>query len=290
MLKRTLTTLQIVQILFGASYALSHLFIAYDIPVASPYIFAKNLSSAIPSAASTVSSAAISAATSADFAAWLKKAALRAAGEEGLAENVRNYQGETFGIDAVHAYQVGKAQEEIRYKMTTQKVHCLDTSGQVFAILLNAVYLLPLAYLFCNFFYKAYLSREEREPPKPTVQENVIKSAQEAVDTVEKKIQQAIEDTQGGVTEPPPNVKEELEQAKSTAKQISKDATESARTNSADLQEKVQQDLKTFREKTKQLGNVSTISRFSLLIAFVLENGPKEMSLTAKSKKIGCCQ
>lgn len=85
-----------------------------------------------------------SATATAGFSSWLKKAALRAAGEEGLAANVRNRQGETFGIDAIHAARVEKAQEEIRYKLQYQTVNCLDTSGQVFAILLNALYLTPL--------------------------------------------------------------------------------------------------------------------------------------------------
>lgn len=83
----------------------------------------------------------------AGLGSWLKKAALRAAGEEGLAENVRNSRGEPFGIDAVHAAQVEKAQKEIRYKTQYETVHCLDTQGQVFAILLNALYLAPLTYV-----------------------------------------------------------------------------------------------------------------------------------------------
>ena len=58
--------------------------------------------------------------------------------------NVRNEQGEAFGIDAVHAAESEKALEETRYRMEYKTIHCLDTSGQVFAILLNAVYLLPL--------------------------------------------------------------------------------------------------------------------------------------------------
>ena len=143
-LKRILTTLQIVQFVFGASYALAHLFVAYDIPVSVPYLFIHNLSSALPSAASSVSSAVASATATANFSNWLKKAALRAAGEEGLAMNVRNEQGETFGIDAVHAAESEKSQEEIRYRMEYQKVNCLDTSGQSFAILLNVLYLAPL--------------------------------------------------------------------------------------------------------------------------------------------------
>lgn len=122
---------------------MAHLFIAYDIPVETPYLFVHNLSSAIPTAASAVSSTIASATASADIGAWLKKAALRAAGEEGLAENVRNSQGQAFGIDAVHAAEVERAQE-IRYKMQYQRINCLDTPGETFAILLNFVYLAPL--------------------------------------------------------------------------------------------------------------------------------------------------
>lgn len=132
------------QIVFGASYAVAHLFIAYSIPVSVPYLFVHNLSSAIPSAAASVSSALTSATVTAGIGSWLKKVALRAAGEEGLAENVRNRQGETFGIDAVHAAEVEKAQEEIRYRTQYQTVNCIDTSGEAFAILLNVLYLAPL--------------------------------------------------------------------------------------------------------------------------------------------------
>ena len=137
--------MQITQIVVGTTYAVIHLFIAYDIPVETPYLFVHNLSSALPTAASSLSSAVPSVTGSVDIRSWIKKAALRAAGEEGLAENVRNSLGETFGIDAVHAAEVEKAQEEIRYKMSYQKVNCLDAPGQTFAILLNFVYLVPLA-------------------------------------------------------------------------------------------------------------------------------------------------
>ena len=143
-LKQTLTSLQIIQFVFGGSYAVAHLFITYKIPVSTPYRFIHNLSSALPAAASSVSSVVSSATASAGVADWIKKAALRAAGEEGLAENVRNQAGEAFGIDAIHAAQLEKAQEEIRYSLKYQSITCLDTSGQTFAILLNALYLAPL--------------------------------------------------------------------------------------------------------------------------------------------------
>lgn len=145
-LKQTLTTLQIAQFIFGASYAIAHLFIAYSIPVSTPYLYVHNLSTAVPAVASSVSSivSTATATATAGLGSWLKKAALRAAGEEGLAENVRNDRGEPFGIDAVHAAQVEEAQKEIRYRIQYQTVQCLDTSGQAFAILLNALYLAPL--------------------------------------------------------------------------------------------------------------------------------------------------
>ena len=101
----------------------------------------------MPSVTSSVSSVVSSAAATAGLGSWLKKAALRAAGEEGLAENVRNSRGEPFGIDAIHASQVETAQKEIRYRIQYHTVHCLDTSGQVFAILLNALYLAPLTWV-----------------------------------------------------------------------------------------------------------------------------------------------
>lgn len=86
---------------------MAHLFIAYSVPVSVPYSF--NPSSAIPAATSSASSMFASATATAGIGSWLKKVALRAAGEEGLAENVRNLAGETFGIDAIHAAEVEKA-------------------------------------------------------------------------------------------------------------------------------------------------------------------------------------
>lgn len=160
--KKTLTTLQITQFIIGATYAFSHLFVAYQIPVSVPYIY--HLGDVASSVSSDVSSA-VSVATataSAGLGAWLKKAAFRAAGREGLAENVINEQGQTFGIDAVHAAQDLKAREEVRYRDDLQWVNCLDTSGQVFAILLNCMYLAPLTWLFLRFFARAYSRRQAR--------------------------------------------------------------------------------------------------------------------------------
>ena len=109
-----------------------------------PYLFTHNLSTAISSLPTSASSAIASATASAGLGNLLKKVALRAAGEEGLAENVHNKFGEPFGIDAVKAVEVERAQEEIRYRLESVRVNCLDTSGEAFAIWLNVLYLAPL--------------------------------------------------------------------------------------------------------------------------------------------------
>ncbi|KAL8686416.1 MAG: hypothetical protein Q9224_005454, partial [Gallowayella concinna] len=231
LLKSALTTMQIVQIVFGTSYALAHLFIAYHVPVEVPYLFIHNLSSALPTAASSVSSAIASATASADIGSWLKKAALRAAGEEGLAENVRNSQGQTFGIDAVHAAEVEKAQEEIRYKSQYQSVNCLDTSGQTFAILLNFLYLAPLAYMFIHFFINNYVKQNRGFPP-PLKTDNVRKSGKKAGKDLRKELREAMGGEQEGLetdrSDLPSQVADQSEKINKGAKDISEKARNAA--------------------------------------------------------------
>ena len=257
LVKQTLTFLQIAQIVFGASYAFLHLFVAYDIPIEQPYLYVHNLSTALPSTVSSISSTISSALTSATAVAglgsWLKKVALRAAGEEGLAENVRNYQGETFGIDAIHAAEVEKAQEEVRYRMISQRVHCLDTSGQVLAILMNLVYLAPLAYLFITYFYNSYIARAHSEPPKPSKEENVKKSSQDAVKDIEREIREAVEGRQGGDTEPPPELKAKLEKAKGDGKENFENFTKKAQSKAEDLGAKAQEGAHHLSDKAKDV-------------------------------------
>lgn len=157
--------MQITQFVVGASYAFLHLFVAYQIPVGVPYLFhlggvaSKIVSEAPTEITSTIASAITS---GADYRAWLKKVALRGAGYEGLAENVLNEKGKPFGVDAVHIIGDAIRREETRYRDELQWVHCLDTSGQVFAILLNCLYLAPLTWLFLQFFITSYLKQVER--------------------------------------------------------------------------------------------------------------------------------
>ena len=290
-MKQTLTTLQIAQIVFGGTYAFAHLFIAYDIPIENPYLYVHNLSTALPSTASTISSAVSSAFASATATAglgsWLKKVALRAAGEEGLAENVRNYQGETFGIDAVHAAQMEKAQEEIRYKWETQTIHCLDTSGEAFAIFLNLVYLAPLAGLFIRYFTRSYLNRAKSEPPKPSPQENIMESSKDAVKDVEREIREAMAGKQGGDTEPPPELKEKLNKAKSDAKQGASDMSTKAQKNANIVSAKTKQGAGDLSDKAQNVAKEwSTMAQDSAQDAKAVLND-ELAELRAKMRKMG---
>ena len=148
-MKHTLTTLQIAQVLIGTGYAITHFFISYSVPVTVPYTVTKKIVSTASAISSIASSAAVSGVSTSPTATagskiggFLKKIALRAAGEEGLAENIQDEDDHLYGAEAEHLIETLKS--ETRYKQTWERVSCLDTSGQAFAILLNLVYLLPL--------------------------------------------------------------------------------------------------------------------------------------------------
>lgn len=113
----------------------------------------------------------------ANLSAHIKKALLRAAGREGLAENVLNEQGRTFGLDAEKAAKDLYKRQVTEYRDDLKWVHCLDTSGQAFAIYLNVLYLLPLTFLFVRFFIKSYLRRLERRRSSTTVPVPIEKRA-----------------------------------------------------------------------------------------------------------------
>jgi hypothetical protein len=200
--KKVLTTMQIIQFVIGASFAFAHLIIAYQIPVSVPYTFSLADLTSVASAVTTDTAGAVSTTTatatataSAGVASWIKKLAFRAAGREGLAENVVNEQGETFGIDAVHAAEDLKAREEVRYRDELQWIHCTDTSGQTFAILLNCIYLAPLTFLFVKFFIRAYSKRLERR--RSSAAYNFEQAARDAFHGVARQAVDAIGDMHG---------------------------------------------------------------------------------------------
>jgi hypothetical protein len=226
--KKVLTTLQIAQFIVGASFAFSHLFLAYTIPVSVPHTFSLADLTTIVSAATADASSAVSVATataSAAFPSWLKKLAFRAAGREGLAENVVNEQGETFGIDAIHAAEDMRAREEIRYRDELRWIHCTDTSGQAFAILLNCMYLAPLTFLFVKFFIRAYSKRLERR--RSSTAYNIEQSAKDAFHGVAREAVDAIGDMHGSGDGETISAKEAIDSSEEPANKDAKSVQES---------------------------------------------------------------
>lgn len=195
--------MQIAQFLFGASYAAIHLFVQYDIPIATPYKVLATVSSVAASATSAVASASsevskiVESPAAPSVGALIKKFLLRAAGEEGIAERVgiphdnkpvSQHIEERLAQVTQHAVPAGPVYET-RWRTEWTKVNCIDTSGEAFAIYLNLFYLFPLTVLFARFFYKAYMNRTTR--PRGASQ-NAKAIAQDAR-TAEKETEKAIE-------------------------------------------------------------------------------------------------
>lgn len=145
LVKRTLTTLQITQFLVGASYAMSHSFISYVIPVTT------TITETVTPSAPTASSASAAAAAEPTAAT-------------GLLENLKAL---VFGAAskvseaaaAVSQPAASEAEPQIRVRTETNYVtqQCITTDGSTFAIWLNVLYLAPLTYLFVKFFISSYL-------------------------------------------------------------------------------------------------------------------------------------
>lgn len=154
---------------------------------------ASDLASEVSSAASIATASA-----SAGLGSWLKKIAFRAAGEEGLAENVRNEQGKPFGIDAIHAAKDLRTREEIRYRDELRMIHCTDTSGQIFAILFNCFYLAPLTWLFVRFFIRSYTKREVHQG-KSSTRHLIEESGKDAAKAVKRELDQTLDETPGSM-------------------------------------------------------------------------------------------
>ncbi|KAJ5882969.1 uncharacterized protein N7473_009855 [Penicillium subrubescens] len=164
-IKRSLTTMQITQFVFGTNMAAAYLFVHYTIPYPVGSAALQHLSKAAPAVATAVAEAG--------SIPWLKKLALRAAGAEGIAENVG-------GAVAAPAPATGFTQE-----MMT----CVDTSGQAFAIMLNVSYLLPLTWLFARFFVRSYLNRKDTK--QPTHMEAAEKAGMDALKGLSREIRRA---------------------------------------------------------------------------------------------------
>ncbi|KAL2798850.1 GNS1/SUR4 family-domain-containing protein [Aspergillus keveii] len=164
-IKRSLTSMQITQFIIGSSMAAAYLFINYTLPP-------------VRSIPTTPAAAAAATAAAATGLSWLKQVAFRAAGAEGIAENV-GHVGDT---------PLGAPREVVR---PGPMVTCVDTSGQGFAIWLNVAYLLPLTYLFARFFVRSYLYR--KEPSQATHIHAAEKAGLDALKGVSREIQKAAE-------------------------------------------------------------------------------------------------
>lgn len=199
-LKRGLTSLQIAQFVWGASYAAAHLFIQYDVPIATPYRVAATLSSAFASATSAAAAATstiqkvVETPSAFDWVAFGKKLILRGLGEEGIAERVTNRHGQPIVPAMEEKIEQFKERTnpifETKWRSELTRVNCIDTSGEAFAIYLNLVYLAPLTFLFARFFVRAYTNFG-----KPRTASQGAKQAVESGKIAGKKTEEKIEQT-----------------------------------------------------------------------------------------------
>lgn len=157
-IKRTLTSLQITQFLVGASYAMIHSFVSYEVPVTSTII---KTSSASPAGSTATSAAADSQATAAPaFLGSLKQLVF------GVASKVTNAAATNVISDDASATEANAGDQFTSVEETVSEtliVPAIVTTGQTFAIWLNVLYLAPLTYLFVRFFITSYLRRSSAE-------------------------------------------------------------------------------------------------------------------------------
>lgn len=201
-IKRGLTTLQIAQFVFGASFAALHLFVQYDIPIATPYKVLATVSSVAASATSVAASATSKVSQVVETpaaSAWIKKMLLRAAGEEGVAERIglphdnkplSQQIEERMEQASQHALPIGP-KYETRWRTEWTKVNCIDTSGEAFAIYLNLFYLFPLTVLFARFFYKAYMKRTTKPHGASQTAKAIAQDARKAEEETERAVEAA---------------------------------------------------------------------------------------------------
>lgn len=185
-LKRSLTTMQIIQFLVGATYAALHSFVFYTVPV-QVVDTAASLEAAA-SAASSIVSSAVATATAAGFGDVLKKLLFRAAGEDGLAGNVVPQK----SVGQVKATSQASGSNTVTYHTEYQTVPCIDTSGQTFAIWFNVLYLAPLTVLFVRFFIRSYLRRTTKASSKGAKHQSKHVAAEKAGNDALKGIEREV--------------------------------------------------------------------------------------------------
>ena len=165
--------MQIIQFLVGASYASAHSFIKYTVPI--------QVSDSLP--AQIVSSVSVAtAAASTGLGSLAKKVLLRAADQEGLAENVGVVSASPSPSPQVSHFG------EHKYHTEYQTTPCVDTSGQTFAVWLNVLYLTPLTFLFVRFFIKSYIRRTSKSTSPATRPGRMEKAGMDALKGVDREV------------------------------------------------------------------------------------------------------
>lgn len=155
--------MQIIQFLVGASYASTHSFIKYTVPV--------QVSDSLPSRIA-----------SSGMGSLAKKILLRAADQEGLAENAG------FVSASPSASPQASHFGEPTYHMEYQTTPCVDTSGQTFAVWLNVLYLTPLTFLFVRFFIKSYIRRTSKSTSPATRPGQIERAGMDALKGVDREL------------------------------------------------------------------------------------------------------
>jgi hypothetical protein len=204
--------MQITQFLVGVVFAACHLFVSYTVPVSVAYSVTEKVLSnlngtSIASAASSMTSSAALPPASGAAVAFLKKLVYRAAGDEGLAENVLQ-PGQASPVTPAGAAVTERPHHNffhntvnrIVYRTEYQHVPCVDTSGQAFAIYLNMIYLAPLTVLFMRFFFKSYLKRTSPATKNPTRHDAFAKSTRDAMRGVDREIESLGQSAEDGVS------------------------------------------------------------------------------------------
>lgn len=176
--------MQIIQFLVGASYASAHSFIKYAVPV--------QVSDSVPSHIASSLSVAATAVASSSLGSLAKKILLRAADQEGLAENVGVVTASPSASPQVS--HLGEPAYHTEYQITS----CVGTSGQTFAIWLNVLYLTPLTFLFVRFFIKSYIRRTSKSTNPTTRPGQIEKASTEALKGVDRELREN-ENTGNGV-------------------------------------------------------------------------------------------
>ncbi|KAI5280529.1 hypothetical protein KEM54_003657 [Ascosphaera aggregata] len=146
--KRSLTTMQIIQFIIGVTLATTYLCIKYTIPIVDPLAAIPIKSSTAPATATTVSAAV------AGMGALIS----------GFVARVLNNGVNSGAIAYNRSMTVAGSQTEYLPPHETVKIvyrtfNAVDTPGQAFGVWLNVLYLLPLTWLFARFFVRSYLRR-----------------------------------------------------------------------------------------------------------------------------------